>query len=113
MKSVLIDLSAESFEPDTVNLKSKKCTAVLWYSPHCGHCHDFMPVWNKVANIAMFFDICRINIKQSEAEAKLSTKMNIIGVPTVWLYRKGKPIEIYNGPREVDSILKTVMEFCG
>jgi thioredoxin-like negative regulator of GroEL len=68
-----------------------------------------MPIWNKAANIAMFFDICRIDTKE---HPELSSKMNIIGVPTVWLYRNGKPVEIYNGPREVESIIKTVMHFC-
>jgi thiol-disulfide isomerase/thioredoxin len=60
---------------------------VLYYSDSCGHCHDFMPVWDEFSKKTK-----KVNCAKIKAEFSKDININpgFIGVPTVHFYRNGK-----------------------
>lgn len=71
-------------------------TVDLYYRPDCGHCHDFLPVWNKLekTNLATF--------KSHNCDKGECTK-DIYGVPTIKINGV-----VYNGNRTYELIVKAL-----
>ena len=62
----------------------------LYYADWCHFCHEIMPIWNKLGSEYKGIKIQKFEEKQ--------TKVKVDGYPTI-LFRSGKSIEKYNGPR--------------
>jgi len=100
-------------------LKSKKCTFVLFYADWCGWCNRFKPDYNKFAGKMKKtgnVDVAAVNIDTQKA---LLTRMNksaiprkISSYPTVVMYRDGKFFGVYRGERTVSALCKTASTFC-
>ncbi|CUV05486.1 unnamed protein product [Cryptosporidium hominis] len=88
---------------------STRDVLVLFYTPWCGHCKTFDPIYNEVANI--------VTSKTNVLVAKIDMSANFIPddqigrkifrFPTIKLYKKrekANPID-FDGEREVNSIL--------
>jgi thioredoxin-like negative regulator of GroEL len=62
----------------------------LYYWKVCGHCIDFVPIWNDV--IRSYKD--RINVAQIELEyvKKLDDKYKINAFPTILIYKNGEKL---------------------
>ncbi|KAK9173188.1 Thioredoxin family protein [Cryptosporidium meleagridis] len=88
---------------------STRDVLVLFYTPWCGHCKTFDPIYNEVANI--------VKSKTNVLVAKIDMSANFIPddqigrkifrFPTIKLYKKrekANPID-FDGEREVNSIL--------
>lgn len=76
---------------------------LLYYLPTCGHCKEFMPVWN---NIKSGLPITTKEINCSENN-ELCNRDNIEGVPTIRLVTSNKVIE-YDGNRDYENIVNFV-----
>lgn len=96
---------------DTVHDKNKD-VLVLFYTPWCGHCKTFDPIYNEVANI--------VTSKTNVLVAKIDMSANFIPddqiggkifrFPTIKLFKKKdklNPID-FDGEREANSILDFV-----
>lgn len=86
-------------------LEKSEAVYVLFYSPYCYHCHQFLPTYVETA------DYCKeknINIAFSRidanANANASEAYKIEGYPTVFLILNGKRFR-YDGPRTKESLL--------
>lgn len=108
-------LTSSDFQEDGVNLKSKRCTFVLYYADWCGHCQITKPEWIKFADTAQFIHVAAVD---SDAQENLLAKMNkngkikFKGFPTIIMYCDGKPIEEFNDKRTAAILLKSAMKIC-
>lgn len=82
---------------------SKKC--ILFYAPWCGYCKQFMPAWNKFEEkMKNKINIEKIDCVENPEQCK---KYDIQGYPTIKLVN-GNKITEFNGPRNVESLIKFV-----
>jgi thiol-disulfide isomerase/thioredoxin len=110
------ELSSSDFEQvATWRLKSKKCTAVLFYADWCPHCKVLKDVWEDLGKKAAFFEVAAFNCARHQGHtAKIKADMPglIGGYPTIVFYVKGEPKEAYDGERVVGKLLKKCMAVC-
>jgi len=86
---------------------------VMYYAPWCPHCHSMVPVLNEVADkvyensnmsdIVVGSVDCTLDDNQV-----LNNNMNIMGYPTLKLYKNGEYLEDYRGPRDANALLLTI-----
>ena len=88
-------------------LKTYQNLAVLMYAPWCQFCKELLPELQKVAeskdanNMNLIF--AKIDVDYHTA---ISDKYNIRGFPTIIFFVNGKQEEIYNGKRDMNSIIE-------
>ena len=76
----------------------------LYYAEWCGHCHDFMPIWDK------FVKRCRdnntnINTVKIESNHLSSLGKNVGGYPTITFLNSNSKNEIdFDGERTVEGL---------
>lgn len=86
---------------------------VMYYAPWCPHCHSMVPVLNEVADkvyensnmsdVVIGSVDCTLDDNQV-----LNNNMNIMGYPTLKLYKNGEYLEDYSGPRDANALLLTI-----
>lgn len=78
----------------------------LYYSPGCGHCQDFLPIWDgdatdeKSLKFALNKQNVQVNLRKinvnDPANSELANEKKITGVPTLILTKDGQDIEFKN-----------------
>ena len=110
------ELSPKDFDPNKVwQLKSKKCTLVIFYCAWCGHCKAAVDVWTKLANYAAFVDFAAFNCQKHNGhirKIKNDMPQMVTSYPTIIGYVKGDPVETFEGDRNFDNLLKFAQRIC-
>lgn len=114
---VVKELSEQDFHKvKEWELISKRCSILLIYADWCGHCKSFRDTYETFARTATHLDVLAVN---GSEYSKLMSKIKedrpglaISGYPTVLYFSGGKPIEVYKGGRDVESLLKSSMGVC-
>lgn len=78
--------------------------AMVWiYAEWCGHCHKFIPTWNKI--VSEFPDVKFMMVNGDNQENYPDDYPRVRGYPTLWLMRVGelKPEE-YSGGRDLPTL---------
>ena len=114
----IIPLDVNDFDDDGHIIKtssfnlSTKNVCILFYAPWCGHCKMFKPVFIQTAEkmyperrniVFAAFDCADNNID------KLQT-LNILGYPTVILFKNGKKYKVFGGNRSVDGLREFIRQ---
>lgn len=77
---------------------NKKAVLNLYYSPDCGYCHKFMPIWEQ------FKRQSKERIIMNEVNCKSNKCENIVGYPTIILHKpNGKDIT-FEGDRTIENL---------
>lgn len=110
------NLSPNDFESvATWKLKSKNCTAVLFFANWCPHCVSFRDTWEKLGKVALFMDIAAFDCAVHTSHlSKIKEDMPelIKGYPTIVFYKNGQPVEHYADERTHEKLLKACMDMC-
>ena len=77
-------------------------TIVLYYSPHCPHCHNFMPTWDEFAS--------KGKITATKVDCTKESCPNIDGYPTVLLHKKNGSVVVFAKNRTVSDLETFVNE---
>lgn len=84
---------------------SNKKKVMLFYADWCGHCKNFMPVWEQLKSD---FEQKGIDYEEHESqETDIMEKFGITGFPTIKIMQDNIVSE-YNGIRDRDAILNYV-----
>lgn len=92
-----------------------RCSIVLFYTGWCPHCSDTKPVWNMLGERAAFFDVCAYDCEKYPEHFDALRKAkpdHVQGYPTIWIYENGKPLNEFQGARDVGSLVKACMDSC-
>jgi thiol-disulfide isomerase/thioredoxin len=110
------ELTPKEFEGvATWKIKDKKCAAILFYADWCPHCKAIQGEWEKLGEMAGFFEVYAFNCaKYTKHLQKIKEDMPglIKSFPTIIFYSKGEPVEAYMGERKHSNLLKACMNVC-
>ncbi len=77
---------------------------VLLFASWCGHCISLAPKYDDAARmVSGFYTFAAI---EDVNAAKYKETMKIRGFPSIFIYKNGKSIGEYQGPREVDGLVE-------
>ena len=77
-------------------------TLVLYYSPHCPHCHSFMPIWDEFSATK--------KIPTKKVDCTKDACPNIAGYPTVLLQKKDGKTVTFSKNRTVKDLTSFIDE---
>ena len=106
----IVQLNNKNFDESIQ--KNELMWLIVIYSPKCGICKDFLPIfvkaYEKVKDIAVFAMINGLINRQS------AKRFDITGYPHILVYSPGfgrlKKVEEYNGPRDEDGLVDYIIK---
>ncbi len=105
----MIELDKDNF--DAKVLESKGIVVVDFWGPTCGRCIDMMP---KVEEVAAEFagkaEFGKVNIMGNR---RLAMREQVMGLPTILIYRDGKKVESLVVEFTVDDLRNKLKELAG
>ncbi|KAM8882371.1 protein disulfide-isomerase A4 isoform 1-T1 [Synchiropus picturatus] len=91
-------------------MEGKDTVLVEFYAPWCGHCKQFAPEYEKIAQALKENDPPIPVAKVDATEAKtVSGRFDVSGYPTIKIFKNGEPVD-YDGARTQDAIVARVKE---
>ncbi|KAM8732076.1 protein disulfide-isomerase A4 [Acanthopagrus schlegelii] len=102
--SVLTDGNFETF------MEGKDTVLVEFYAPWCGHCKQFAPEYEKIAQTLKESDP-PISVAKVDATVatELASRFEVSGYPTIKILKNGEPVD-YDGERSEKAIVARVKE---
>lgn len=76
---------------------------VLFFSPHCGHCHAMLPAWAELAEQLTVDDAARLAAIDATEEKVLADRLDVNGFPTL-LAVEANTIYEYDGGRSAEEM---------
>jgi thiol-disulfide isomerase/thioredoxin len=89
-------------KPKYEEFKKNKPILMLFHADWCGHCHHFMPTFEKLRNEYVDKNLLNV-VKISDKNKDLISEYEISGYPTIKLY-DGNNFHDYDGGRDINSI---------
>ncbi|XP_014672021.1 PREDICTED: thioredoxin domain-containing protein 5-like [Priapulus caudatus] len=83
-------------------------TFVKFYAPWCGHCKTLAPIWDQLAEKLSHRTTIKIAKLDCTQNKELCAEHEVRGYPTLKLFRDGRMVEVYQGPRAADALLTFV-----
>ena len=98
---MLIDLNSLNFQKEITN--NEKYVLVDFWAPWCEPCRHLAPVFQDIANdYAESVDFAKVNV---DTENKIPAEFNVRGLPTLILFKDGKPVSNLVGAQSKAKIV--------
>ena len=98
-----LHVTNKNFETEV--LKSEKPVLVDFWAAWCGPCQMLLPVIEELAGEVADAKICKVNVDE---EPELAEKYSVMTIPTLIVFRDGKPAEKSIGVISKEQILKLI-----
>ena len=101
-----MQVTKNNFDKEVINHKG--IVLVDFYADWCGPCMMLKNELNTVEKNIKDLKICKINIDE---ELDLAMQFGVMSIPTVYIYKDGKPINNFLGYRpasEIEEMLKDI-----
>ena len=99
-----IHLTEQNFDAEV--LKSELPVLVDFWAEWCGPCRMLTPVIEDVAkDLAGKLKVGKINVDECQ---ELASKFNILSIPTLIVFKQGKPIDQMVGAMSKDQLLNKI-----
>lgn len=99
-----IKLTNQNFENEV--LKSDKPVLVDFWATWCGPCRMIAPIVEEIAE--EYADTVKVGKVNVDEESELASMFRIMSIPTLIVFRNGKPAETIIGYRPKEEILKAL-----
>ena len=94
-----------------VVMKSHLPVVVEFWSPGCGPCEMYVPVFEELASrFAGKLLIVKINVDEN---MQVANQYGVLGAPTILFMKKGAMVNRINGYLSIDLLKKEVEKFTG
>jgi len=97
-----ITLTKENFEKEVLN--EKGTVLVDFFATWCGPCKMLSPVIHQVAE--EYVGIVKVGKVDVDAQMELANQYGIVSIPTLVLFKDGKPVRKSMGYMSKDAIVK-------
>ena len=94
-------VTTDSFNEDVVN--SKKPIVVYFWAEWCQPCKQMGPVYDDYAGSQEKVNLCKVEV---DANQQLTQPYNIMGIPTLLLFKDGKVAGQHTGAMSLDELTK-------
>ena len=97
--------------------QSGEFMVVLFFAPWCGHCTKLMPQWDSLGSTISLENGGSCEVKKEDCAANPDSPkkygVDVEGFPHISLFKDGKELETYSGPRTSNSIKSWVDKLLG
>ena len=102
--SSALNLTNENFEAEV--LKSTLPVLVDFWAEWCGPCKMIAPIIDEIANdFKGQIKVTKVNVDDSQ---ELAAQFNIMSIPTLLLFKGGKPVEQIIGALSKDQLVARI-----
>ncbi len=99
----IVHVNDQSFSTD---VESTGTVLVDFWAPWCGPCKMIAPVLEEIDNeIGNKLTIAKLNVDDNQNSAR---KYGIMGIPTLLLFKDGRPVEKIVGYQPKDELMATI-----
>ena len=95
-----LHITKETFETEV--LKSNQPVLVDFWASWCGPCKMLLPIIEELADEVTDAKICKVNVDE---QPELAEQFQVMTIPTLILFKNGKPVETSIGVKSKNAIL--------
>ncbi len=99
-----VDINDNNFETEVIN--SESVTIVDFWAPWCGPCRKLGPVLDEVAG--EFQNSLKVVKMNTDENLKTAKEYSISGLPTLLIFKGGKPVERLVGLMPKSTIVSNI-----
>ena len=97
----VVNLTMENFQREVLN--SEKPVLVDFWASWCGPCRMMSPVVDEIAEENQGISVGKVNVDE---EPELSTQFGVMSIPTLLVFKDGKPVNQSVGARPKKAVLE-------
>lgn len=102
--SFVLELNEKNFENEVI--KSALPVLVDFWAEWCGPCKMMSPIVDQIAaEMQGKLKVAKVNVDEAK---ELAAQFNIMSIPTMMVFKAGKPVEIIVGAMSKDQLLNKV-----
>ena len=110
--SDVIELTSKDFNGKIlINSRFKNKNGIIkFYAPWCPHCVEMTKPLKFLAKELKKYDFL-IGVVNTDTNLQLAQTFNISGIPTLYTINTHGKINLYEGNKDIESLLKYICEF--